>query len=129
MRPKSRQWIVAVFVALTLALGTAPRADGNGGFDAYYWGGHIPSWPVQKTGYVQFEIYCAFGYTCGYTNFEVDWDDGNWDSVNGYVTYSNPLEDEIFHTYGSNGLYHAHLSADDNLGNWWTATLDITITS
>jgi hypothetical protein len=125
-----RQAMACALVAFGFAA-SGLSAAGNGAFLHQYRGGPFGG---NKGASAQFEIYCNQGFTCGYANVEVDWDDGSAiDSIVGNVPPVNssgtPLEEEFIHYYAQNGLYHVHLSIDDNMGNWWNMIDDYYITS
>jgi hypothetical protein len=117
----------AILAVACVGFGTPLQASatlqGNGGF--YTQIGYLANPPTKVT-FVDVDVDCEYGYTCGLTNVEVDWDDGTaLDSFVGYL----PIEELGFeHEYAQNGLYHVEVSADDDMGNWllWTG-LDVTI--
>lgn len=113
-------------VALTIAL-VVPMplvAGGNGAFTNQFRGDEVGS---NHEAWVQFEVVCNTGFTCGYATAEMDWDDGNFDNIVGPVSQTQYLEDEWVHEYAENGVYHGLFEVDDDLGNWSTSTIDFDI--
>jgi hypothetical protein len=116
-------FLAVALVAALATLGTLRADSGNGGFSYSLFPGSI-----GKQAAMQFSVGCSQGFTCGLTSIEVDWDDGSaTDSVVGYVSQTQLLEEEFLHEYAQNGLYHAKFGIDDDLGNWVIGERDFNI--
>jgi hypothetical protein len=104
-------------LSLVTASTTASPSYSHSGIDmGTFYGGVQPGPRTVQAAVTDAECEVA---SCGYTNFEMDWDDSNFSSMNSYL----PVQDHRFyHQYAAHGTFYGELSADDNLGNWavWT---------
>jgi hypothetical protein len=128
MMGKSFKLFGSSVLALALLIGAHVQADhtGNGGFLVSV---SVIGHSSTEQGFVDIEVYCNPGYTCGLASFEVNWDDGS--ATDSYVDYVHGLNDpqvfehEFIHYYGQKGLFHVQMEVDDDQGNWWALTRDI----
>jgi hypothetical protein len=121
-----RSVLLGAVICLGIASVDTGADSGNGAFSTSFRGDEVG---FDEKAWVQFEIYCNSGFTCGLASVEMDWDDGTFDSIVGNVSQccSNPLEDEWIHQYASTGQYDGRFEVDDDLGNWQVHDIEFNV--
>jgi hypothetical protein len=107
--------LAVVLLIATPSIADNPVTTGNGGFDPSI--GWIPN-PPDKFGFIQVNLWCNSGYTCGLTKVSIDWDDG---TIETFYSYLPIVGHNSSHEYGDNGLRHIKVYGEDEdeNGNWF----------